>query len=163
MMTPTTKGAAGKGKKNVHFETTRTMRSIMITEGRRDKSKLQILIERVHRSGMKFMETSYQIDKTRNRFHRSGKIYKNRSVNIGKNSRRNVKPERSCDESDYFVNNFGGTSIGGTTLGGTTISLHQPSLQSCLLSPQGMTVWKEEPEGDSSDSDSTLGESTFGG
>ena len=139
MITPSTKSAAAKtmgGKKKARFEPTRTIRSIMSTKVRRNKSKLQILIERVHRSGIKFIDTSYQTDKKRNRFHRSGKFYPKRSIDIGKNSRVNAKHERSSDESDSFVRTFGGKNIGGTTLSGTKISLHQPSVQSSLSSPQ---------------------------
>lgn len=132
---------ATRSKKKVRFESSRVIRGIMVAT--RNKSQLQILIERVHRSGLKFMETSYVLDMKRNRFHRSGHIY---------DSPRKVATVTAISRQSNDDTSF------GYSFGGTTISLPQTHTKVDSSSPEGMTVWQPEEEGDDgNESESTLG------
>ena len=65
MMTNSTKERGGKKKVWVQFVSLRTIRGIMTKEGNKKQSKLQILIDRVHLSGLKFTKTLYRLDMKR--------------------------------------------------------------------------------------------------
>ena len=136
-----------KKKKNVHFVQSRIIRGIMTQVGKKKKTKLQILLDRVHRSGQKFMETSYRIDAKQNRIHRSGKNYDYLpKVFEGK------RPTTTADGVSGEDSSFGMFS------GGTTIPLpeNHSEANDTASSPEGMTVWKQEQDGDGNESDSTL-------
>ena len=93
------------------------------------------------------MDTSYRIDAKKHRFHRSVKNY-NYLPKVFERKRPTTTADNVSEEDSSF----------GMFSGGTTIPLPKDHSEAndTASSPEGMTVWKQEQDGDGNESDSTL-------